>query len=176
MAYNVTRILGSSGTLDEAAYKEYSPPYVSASLNMTYTIAYALTTAMLVHTALWHGPRIWRGIRNKQGETPDIHAKLMSVYRTVPSWWYGAVFLVLFALAVVCVQVFETNLPVWGLILAILLPAIYFLPAAFIYASTTQIMTLNLISQLIPGYLIPGRPIAVMVSSQVRTFSALMVP
>jgi hypothetical protein len=160
----VTLVLGENDGINETAYREYSPIYVSATMNMTYTVAYALTTAMIVHTALWHGPRIWRGIRNKQYEVPDIHAKLMSVYKTVPKWWYGGVFVVLFALAIVCVQVFDTNLPVYGLIIAMLLPAVYFLPAAFLYASTAQIMTLNLISQLVPGFVVPGRPIAVMVS------------
>jgi hypothetical protein len=131
---------------------------------MTYTVSYALTTAMIVHTALWHGPRIWRGIRNKQTETPDIHAKLMTSYKTVPKWWYGVISVALFALAIVCVQVFDTDLPVYGLIVALILPTVYFLPAAFLYASTAQIMTLNLISQLVPGFLVAGRPIAVMVS------------
>jgi len=130
---------------------------------MTYTVAYALTTAMLVHTALYHGPRLWRGLRKQQVEAPDIHAKLMREYEPAPSWWYSCSFLALFGLSIVCVQVFNTDLPVWGLIIAILLPAIYFLPAAFIYASTAQVMTLNLISQLIPGFAFAGRPVAVMV-------------
>lgn len=163
--YDVFRILGNDSRIDQAAYEAYSPIYVSATLNMTYTVAYALTTAMLVHTALWHGPRLWRGFRNQQVETPDIHAKLMREYETVPRWWYAVVFLVLFALSIVCVQVFDTDLPVWGLIIAILLPIIYFLPAAFIYASTAQIMTLNLIAQLVPGFALAGRPVAVMVSA-----------
>lgn len=130
---------------------------------MTYTIAFALTLAMLVHTALWHGPRMWRVVRNQRTEPLDIHAKLMEVYREVPQWWYGIVFLVLFALSIVTIKVFDTDLPVWGLIVALLLPIIYFLPSAFIFATTAQIMTLNLIAQLVPGFLLPGRPIAVMV-------------
>jgi len=142
---------------------------------MTYTVAYALTTAMLVHTALWHGPRLWRGFRQQQVEAPDIHAKLMREYEPVPSWWYSAIFLVLFALSIVAVQVFDTDLPVWGLIIAILLPVIYFLPAAFIYASTAQIMTLNLIAQLVPGFAIAGRPVAVMVSTSTDQKAWLMM-
>ena len=81
-----------------------------------------------------------------------------------PRLWYSVVFLMLFVLSIVCVQVFDTDLPVWGLIIAILLPALYFLPAAFIYASTAQVMTLNLIAQLVPGFAFAGRPVAVMVS------------
>lgn len=163
--YDVLSILGPNAEINQTAYEAYSPIYLSASLNMTYTIAYALTTAMLVHTALWHGPRIWRVIRRQRTEALDIHAKLMMEYEDVPRWWYCGVFVALFALSIVVVQVFDTTLPVWGLIIAILLPAIYFLPAAFIYASTAQIMTLNLIAQLVPGFLVAGRPVAVMVRS-----------
>lgn len=163
--YNVSQILNSENVLNQTAYEEYSPIYVSAALNMTYTVAYALTTAMLVHTALWHGPRIWRGIRNRKSEAPDIHQKLMKTYKDVPEWWYGIVFIVLFALSIVCIRVFDTNLPVWGFVVALLLPIVYFLPAAFLYASTAQIMTLNLIAQLVPGFMLAGRPIAVMVGS-----------
>jgi len=157
--------MDKDGRIDQAEYEAYSPVFVSATLNMTYTVAYALTTAMLVHTALWHGPRLWRGLRKQQVEVPDIHAKLMREYETVPTWWYSGVLVILIALSIVCVQVFDTDLPVWGLFIAIGLPAIYFLPAAFIYASTAQIMTLNLISQLVPGFAFAGRPVAVMVST-----------
>jgi OPT family oligopeptide transporter len=99
----------------------------------------------------------------------------MREYEPVPSWWYSVVFLVLFALSIVCVQVFDTDLPVWALIIAILVPVIYFLPAAFIYASTSQIMTLNLIAQLVPGFAIAGRPVAVMVSTSMDVKAWLMV-
>lgn len=150
--------------LNTTAYAEYSPVYLSACLNVTYTIAYALTTAVVVHALLWHGPRLWHGIRNVKTEVPDIHLKLIRQYPEVPDWWYGVVFVVLFALAVVCIEVFETNLPVWGLVVALLLALVYFLPTAIIYATTVQLMTINLIAELIPGYMLPGKPIAVMVS------------
>jgi OPT family oligopeptide transporter len=172
--YNVSRVLNAKSELDEVAYHEYSPIYVTACLGMTYTIAFALTTAMLVHTALWHGPRIWRVVRNRKSEAPDIHSKLMAAYKDVPEWWYGVVFLVLFAMSIVCISVFDTTLPVWGLVVALLLPVIYFLPAAFIFATTAQIMTLNLVAQIVPGFMLPGRPLAVMVGHAVHSRDALM--
>lgn len=161
--YDVYAVLDQNLSLNQTAYEAYSPVYISAALGMTYTVAFALTLAMLVHTALWHGPRMWGVVRNRRIEPLDIHAKLMAGYREVPSWWYGIVFVTLFALSIVCIQVFDTDLPVWGFIVALLLPIIYFLPSAFLYATTAQIMTLNLIAQLVPGFLLPGRPIAVMV-------------
>lgn len=152
--------------LNTTAYAEYSPIYLSASLNITYTIAYALTTAVVVHAALWHGPRIWNGIRNVKTEAPDIHLKLIKVYPEVPDWWYGVVFVALFALGIVCIEAFETNLPVWAFIVALTLALVYYLPTAILYASTVQLMSVNLIAELIPGYMLPGKPIAVMVRNQ----------
>ena len=56
----------------------------------------------------------------------------------------------------------------WGLVLALLVPAIYVLPSGYIYALTAQIVTINLISEMIPGYLLKGKPIANMLF---KTFS-----
>lgn len=162
--FDIHYILMPNMELNTTAYAEYSPVYLSACLNVTYTIAYALTTAVVTHTALWHGPRLWRGLRNIKVEAPDIHLKLIRAYPEVPDWWYAAMFLVLFALSIVCVEVFDTNLPVWGYIVAILLAFVYFLPTAILYATSVQLMTFNLIAELIPGYMLPGKPIAVMVS------------
>lgn len=57
----------------------------------------------------------------------------------------------------------DTNVPVWALVLAIILPVIYILPSGFIYAMTGQGITLNILAQIIPGTLLPGNPLANMV-------------
>lgn len=87
--YNVTSVLHqtSKGELDENAYHAYSPIFISASFSITYTVAFGLSTAAIVHTLLHHGPQIWQGLRNRQFETPDLHAKLMRSYSSVPPWY-----------------------------------------------------------------------------------------
>jgi ABC-type uncharacterized transport system permease subunit len=60
-------------------------------------------------------------------------------------------------------QIYHTELPIWGFLLAILIAAIYILPSGFIFAMTAQPFTLNLIGEVVPGYLFPGMPIANMV-------------
>jgi OPT family small oligopeptide transporter len=93
-------------------------------------------------------------------EQPDIHAKLMKHYREVPSWWYAAAVVVFFCLAVVAVEVWDTGVPVWLLLLSIALPGLYILPGGFIYAMTGQAIQVNLLAQIIPGTLLPGNPLA----------------
>lgn len=89
MPYNITSILSATdiGHLDEAAYHAYSPVYISVTFAMTWTLAFALSTAAITHTVLYHGGEIWRAMRRRQVEEPDIHAKLMRSYPKVPFWY-----------------------------------------------------------------------------------------
>jgi hypothetical protein len=57
-------------------------------------------------------------------------------------------------------QIWDTGMPVWALLLSVLLPVIYVLPSGFIYAVTSQGITLNLLAQIVPGTLLPGKPLA----------------
>jgi hypothetical protein len=89
MPYNITSILSATdiGHLDEAAYHAYSPVYISVTFAMTWTLAFALSTAAITHTILYHGGEIWRAMRCRQVEEPDVHAKLMRSYPKVPFWY-----------------------------------------------------------------------------------------
>lgn len=48
------------------------------------------------------------------------------------------------------------------------MPAVYILPGGYIYALTAQLITINIISEMIPGYLLDGKPIPNMLF---KTFS-----
>ena len=87
--YNITSILRQTSVweLDEEAYHAYSPIFISASFSITYAVAFALSTAVIVHTLLHHAPHIWRGLRKRQVEAADVHAKLMRSYASVPPWY-----------------------------------------------------------------------------------------
>ncbi|KAF9523850.1 oligopeptide transporter [Crepidotus variabilis] len=162
-SYNVTRVLQVNDRFNETAYFQYSPLYLPATYAMTYLLAFALSSCVLVHTALYHGLQLWNGFRKIRTETDDIHAKLMKNYKEVPDWWYAIGFAAFFALAIVAVEVWDTDVPVWALLLAIILPVIYVLPSGFIFAMTGQSITINLLAQIIPGTLLPGQPFANMV-------------
>lgn len=138
-SYNVSMILtNSTHQFDPEAYDNYSPLYLSAGYAMTYFIAFALSTCLLVHTALYHGRSLINGLKRVNVEPDDIHAKLMRNYPEVPDWWYMLFFVGFFGFAVLANEVWHTGLPIWGLLLAILLPTIYMLPSGFVYAMTGQ--------------------------------------
>ena len=103
--YNVTRVLLPNDTFDETAYNLYSPLYLSTTYAMTYLLSFALSTCVLVHTALYHGKSLLDGVKKIRVENDDIHAKLMRNYREVPDWWYFMVFCFFFCVAVIAVEV-----------------------------------------------------------------------
>ena len=137
-AYNITRVLNTDSTFNMDAYNEYSPLYLPATYAVCYLIAFAMSTCVITHTILYHGKTLYNGFRRMKIETDDIHAKLMRSYPEVPDWWYLIVGVVFFSLAIVAVEVWHTNVPVWALLIALILPVIYILPSGFIYAMTGQ--------------------------------------
>ncbi|KIJ66008.1 hypothetical protein HYDPIDRAFT_110132 [Hydnomerulius pinastri MD-312] len=161
--YNVSRVLDSSTRFNLTAYNEYSPLYLPATYAMTYFLAFALSTCVLVHTVLYHGRSLLNGMKKIRVEQDDIHAKLMRNYPEVPDWWYVVFFVGFFLMMVLVVEVWHTSVPVWALLLAVCLPAIYVLPSGFIFAMTGQGISLNLLAQIIPGTLLEGNPVANMI-------------
>jgi len=87
----------------------------------------------------------------------------MRNYPEVPDWWYLLIFVAFFVLAIVAIQVGRTDMPVWSLFLAILIPVIYVIPSSYIFAMTGQPVGVNLIAETIPGAILQGRPIANMI-------------
>src|ERR1700719_4241685 len=104
-AYNYKRILTPDLKFNETAYNEYSPLYFSGVFAITYLIAFAISTNVIVHAILYYRNTflgVWRGVGS---EEEDIHAKLMRSYPVVPDWWYAALFVACFALQIVLVEV-----------------------------------------------------------------------
>ncbi|KAF8257803.1 OPT oligopeptide transporter protein-domain-containing protein [Lactarius quietus] len=155
--YNVSRVINDDATFNAEAYKAYSPVFISAAFAVSYGLSFASITSTLTHTLIYY-----RMTWNRARQQPDIHARLMSVYVEVPDWWYLAIFIMMFGFGVVAIEVWHTELPVWAFILALIIAFAYTIPIGYIAAMTNLQIGLGVISELIIGYLLPGRPIAIM--------------
>ncbi|KIK00651.1 hypothetical protein K443DRAFT_7500 [Laccaria amethystina LaAM-08-1] len=166
--YNVSRILNPDvATLNKEAYDKYSPLYLST----TFVVSYGLSFLSIAST-ITHGTAIiyfWKPIRlhfrKSMGEQPDVHAQLMSEYPQVPDWYYACIFVITFAFACICIKVWPTQMPIWALLLALLISTFYVIPIGMIQAITNRQVGLNVITELIAGFVMPGNPTAVMMLS-----------
>ncbi|KAI0321448.1 OPT oligopeptide transporter protein-domain-containing protein [Amylostereum chailletii] len=170
--YVVSRVLTEQATLDLEKYRAYSPLFLSTSFAVAYAMSFASITATLVHALLYFRKQIGIQARRSLNEQPDVHARLMSRYPQVPEWWYICIFVAMFAVAAVTVEVWPTQMPVWGLVVSLLIGLIYIIPTGMIQAITNQQMGLNVLTELIGGYLIPGRPVALMLH---KTYGYIMM-
>ncbi|KAL5530115.1 hypothetical protein ACEPAF_6372 [Sanghuangporus sanghuang] len=160
--YDVKRILSSDGTFNEGEYHAYSPLFLSTTFLLSYGLSFAGITATIVHTVLYFRRQIWTYTRRSLNEQEDIHARLMSKYKQVPAWWYLSVFVSMFVFGVIAIELWDTKMPVWALVLALLISFFYVIPIGMIQAITNQQIGLNVITELIVGYALPGRPTCMM--------------
>ncbi|KAI0851754.1 small oligopeptide transporter [Daldinia vernicosa] len=160
--YNVSKILSAQFTLDEEAYKAYSPIFISTTFALSYGLSFAAITALIVYTYLHHSKAIWDQYRNSTSEKPDIHMKLMQKYKEAPSWWYFSLFAIVLALAFVSVLAYPTNLTWWAFLLAVGISFTFSLPIGIIQAVTNHQIGLNVLTEFVYGYIQPGRPLALM--------------
>ncbi|KAI1841653.1 hypothetical protein JX265_009332 [Neoarthrinium moseri] len=161
-AYNTSRILTKDYTFDQAAYEEYSPLILGPAFSLSYGMSFATLISTVVHVALFYGKDIVSRARNARFEEADVHLKLMRKYREAPEWWFLAVFLVNFAFGMIASRLWNTHLEWWAYLLCVIIGAVFILPVGIIQAITNQQTGLNVITEMIVGYMTPGRPVAMM--------------
>ncbi|KAL2432245.1 Glutathione transporter 1 [Exophiala dermatitidis] len=93
----------------------------------------------------------------------DVHNRLMRRYEDVPMWWYAGTFVTMLAVGIFVVEYYPVHLPWYGLLMALGITTVLFIPVGIVMAITNQHSSLYLICQLICGVVFPGRPVANMV-------------
>ena len=93
----------------------------------------------------------------------DVHNRLMRRYEDAPISWYLLTFVTMLSTGIFVVSYYPIYLPWYGLLLALAITALLFIPVGIVMALTNQHSSLYLICQLICGIVFPGRPVANMV-------------
>lgn len=87
----------------------------------------------------------------------------MQAYPEVPRLWYAAIAAIAFTFLSISIYLFPTQLPFWGLLIAVLISAALSIPLALIQAISNQQISFSVMHELIAGYILPGRPVANMI-------------
>ncbi|KAF9323516.1 hypothetical protein BG006_001385, partial [Podila minutissima] len=151
-----------NGTLDEAAYEQLGPVRMSTMLMLSYAFGFAGLAATIVHVPLFHGRELsamWKATTTMGGGgRQDVHERLMSAYPEVPDWWYSGLFAVMLLMSLVTCIVWD-YMPWWALGLSVLIAAVFVLPMGIIQALTNQTLHLNIVTEYIIGFILPGHPL-----------------
>ncbi|KAG5950204.1 hypothetical protein E4U58_001747, partial [Claviceps cyperi] len=160
--YNTSSILTKDFTINETAYQEYSPIILGPTFSLSYGMGFAGLMSTVMHIALFYGSDVWNRAKNSKYDEDDVHMKLMRKYKEAPEWWFMVIFAVSFAFGMIACQVWDTHLPWWAYIVCILIGTVLFIPIGMVQAITNQQTGLNIITEMIVGYMMPGRPVAMM--------------
>lgn len=160
--YDVTEIL-TDFQFDEAKYFAYSPLYLPTQFALAYGLAFATIAAVIVHVALYHGRSIWTQMKMARNQEDDIHMRLMKKYRDAEDWWYAVLFVTMLALSFVVVCAWPTSMPWWAYVVCMVIPVVWTIPIGIVQAVTNIQLGLNVLTEYIVGYMLPGRPLAMMI-------------
>ncbi|KAF9373738.1 hypothetical protein CPC16_001675, partial [Podila verticillata] len=137
----------------------YGPMRMDSFFALTYGVGFAGLAATVVHVLLYNGKEMVQRWKESRQETEDIHSRLMRVYPEVPQWWYGILFVITLGLSFVTCIVWE-YMPWWAVLLALAIAIIFVLPVGIVQAVTNQQPGLNVITEYVIGYMLPGHAIA----------------
>ncbi|KAJ6787667.1 hypothetical protein PWT90_09570 [Aphanocladium album] len=93
----------------------------------------------------------------------DPFTQIMRKYPEVPDWWFLAIALLAFVFAIVVLTKYpELDTPIWTIFFVIALNLIFLIPMTYINAISGITQGLNVVTELIMGYALPGHPEALM--------------
>lgn len=148
-----------SMSLNIEAYKNYSPPFLSATYAISYGLSYAVLSSSIIYTILEHGKDIWNSFKGNYKK--DVHVREMEKYKSVPKWWYILLTVLVYVVTIITMETYNSKWPVWAITIALAMVIIFILPIGIVYARTninTNCMTV--LGQIIAGYTIdPPKPI-----------------
>lgn len=171
--YRVTKVLNSDSLLDPAKYAVYGPPFYTAANLVVYGAFFAIYPFSFIYVLLTDYKHIkhsckglWQSIRSFKKSTydgfDDAFSTSMRAYKEVPEWAFMIVLVISLILSILCVKVYPTETPVWGIFFALGINFVFLIPLTFIYSITGFSFGLNVLVELIVGYALPGNGIALM--------------
>ncbi|KAG2006353.1 peptide transporter MTD1 [Coprinopsis cinerea AmutBmut pab1-1] len=153
------RILDENFRLDPVKLEAEGLPWFASS-QVVAKIAHNLAIgSTITHVLIWYGKDIIQVIRKyRAGEIYDPHLAKMKAYREVPVWWYIAMFVASFAMAMSTIYAAKSGLPWWGLIVALCLSTIFLPFVITVYAITGFSPNVTALVQMLGACMIPGNP------------------
>ncbi|KAK9243650.1 OPT oligopeptide transporter protein-domain-containing protein [Lipomyces tetrasporus] len=168
--YNVSRVL-VDGKFDDSLYKAYSPPYISAGQLMYQSAAYTIYTFGFAYVFLneWRTVKeamigFYKSLKDRKVSSYESYQDPISVmmrqYKEVPDWWFLIVLVLSVVIACLTMKFYPTTTPVWVVVLASLVAIGLIIPFMVLYSTTGYFMSMNNLSTILGGYMVPGNGIA----------------
>lgn len=155
----VDELLNKDNTLNKAVWETQKPMLLTPYFAISYGLGFATLTSTVTHVLLWHWKDLKKAATNFVHD--DVHNRLMRAYEPVPGKWYLITFAMSTTASILLVILTPSlQLPVWALLMAIIMGVLFIAPLGILRAVSDTGVGLNIISEFVIGYILPGAPIA----------------
>ncbi|EGG08410.1 uncharacterized protein MELLADRAFT_124190 [Melampsora larici-populina 98AG31] len=159
--YNVSAVVKPDLTLDLEKYAEMGPIQLTPYYALYYGISFAVLTSAITTVLLFHWDDIRMAMDARSKVSSDVHVEMVERnYDMVPASWYITISTTMGIAALYVVIVYPLQIPVWGLVIALILAMTFTIPLGIIKATSNTNIGLHAITELMAGILFPGKPLA----------------
>lgn len=96
-------------------------------------------------------------------EFDNPFTNMMRNYAEVPDWWFLMIAFISFIFSIIILTHWtELDTPVWTIFFVIALNLVFMVPMTYLFAISGTTAGLNVLTELVVGYALPGRPEALM--------------
>ncbi|KAF4999737.1 hypothetical protein FDECE_11416, partial [Fusarium decemcellulare] len=163
--FNVSRVVSKHDgfVFDPEKYSQYSHIYlpVTYALN-TFGLSFATISSLFVWLFLEKRQAILETLRAawrpKASTTPG--QSLQPQYKEVPLWWYTAAALVAVGIGLFTHEYYPVQLRWYGVLFAMTVSAIFFVPLAWVYATSNMKIHIDIFCRIVAGYVWEGKVLA----------------
>jgi OPT family oligopeptide transporter len=166
-------------TLDVAKYNQQAPIYISTYFALVYGGSFLAIASAFSHVYIWHWDDIKTRIKNTlydlhdHVDDLDIHNLLMDAYPKVSNKSFAYFLVILFVFQYFTCTFTSFTMSFWELVLCTTISFFSILPIGIITAISGQRLGVNVLTEFVIGYMIPGNTVGVMAFKSLGTNSVI---
>ncbi|RKL44289.1 Sexual differentiation process protein isp4 [Fusarium proliferatum] len=165
--FNVSKVVNKKDgfTFDHDLYAQYSDIYlpVTYALN-TFGLSFATISSLFVWLFLEKRRDLVRTFRDTckslTSKNTSTRDRLQPQYDAVPLWWYTTAALVALGIGIFTYEYYPVQLRWYGVIFGMVVSSVFFIPLAWVYATSNIKIQIDIFCRIIAGYVWEGKVLA----------------
>lgn len=159
--FDITPYLNGDFSLNDDKYNASAPVTMTPMYALVFMYSFIALTGCITHIFFFHGADIWKTWKQSRNSVDeDIHVRMMKDYPEVPQLWYAAFYVIMAGLSCMVCEVYGLQLPWWGLLVGLAMGWVLAFPICAMTAIAGTGPGVNVLSEMVCGFMFPGKPLA----------------
>eukprot|EP01135_Chromosphaera_perkinsii_P011305 Nk52_evm86s2367 gene=Nk52_evmTU86s2367 len=146
----------------QGVYDTAGPVYLSTGFSLTYMTGFMTLPATVTYVILKYRHTVMDFLRTKNVENISEDAAYMnSTFKEIPKWLGAVIYIGFGVWAIAFMYIYDLNTPWWAIVVSLVLSAFFTLPIGIVQGLTGQQIGLNIISEIVGGFMLPHNSVGV---------------